>query len=107
MYCLPATYLWFNPVHLSSTWVAVAASLHVLGYVLFLDSNTQRTAFRRDMALNDNNPSKVVAWEDPLLLLHRQWDCLPTNDFAVRCVTPEHALTPCVSAVAAVAFSPG
>jgi 7-dehydrocholesterol reductase len=59
MYCLPATYLWFNPVDLSTTWCIVALSLHLIGYITFLDSNTQRTQFRRDMETHGENSEKV------------------------------------------------
>ena len=31
MYCLPAYYLLYNPVKLSTTWFVVAAVLHVVG----------------------------------------------------------------------------
>ena len=59
MYVLPATYLLFNPVKLSNTWAAVALTLHIVGYTTFLDSNTQRTQFRKDMAKHNGDGSKV------------------------------------------------
>lgn len=60
VYCLQSLWLIHHPEQLSTPWLLAALSLHVAGYVMFLDSNTQRTNFRADMAAAGNDASKVT-----------------------------------------------
>ncbi len=43
MYCLPATYLWKNPVDLSPTWLVIAATLHVVGTLCWRGGRGRRS----------------------------------------------------------------
>lgn len=59
LYVLQSLWLLHNPVNHSVPWLVGNFALHVVGYTMFLDSNTQRVRFREDMAIVNNDASKV------------------------------------------------